>query len=525
MNVNYPFVPHQHSLEPLAAGINIAGGFGSGLKKLQASVLSVSELQSNPIYISARMRICSTRVNLNKQAVTKEFIEDIVVNKANYIGLPLYADTRRLLAKDYKRLGHLYDPSNGKFYTDQIGTFVDFEAVEDEYGTSLIGEVRISKRNDDICEAIVELFNAGSLKISFEVFYADYVKDNNGVTIISKSDKNRLISACVVSTPAYPEASTLALVAERNTSVDIEKINAQEYTNAEVSLETLVQWLYMFLEANGYLDNAVIERVGPDFAILYFVGMGKTYKIDFAVMPEGLDILGFYEIEIVRKLEVKGNDFMPNDKAITEQVEVIVDETVEIAEAEATEEVVESVESAETVVAEEVTAEVTEAEAVDVAETVDVANAGDESSAEEQASADTEFTLTAAAENISVILDMLKDITVRLAALESPVATAEVAIASEAEVKIDAPDKGDQLQDNINEAEARQKENRERMTQLAEARGFDVKNEAVAAAIESLDYQKLLECENNVMSAATTLNGVADDIKVGGNIHPSLEKA
>lgn len=529
MKVSYPNVPHQHSLEAHGA-INIKSKFGVGLNKLQASVLSVSELQSNPIYVSAKMRICSTRVNLNKQAVTKEFIEDIGVNKADYVGLPLYADIRRLTAKDYARLGHLYDPSNGKFYTDQIGTFVDFEVVEDEYGTSLIGEARISKRNDEICEAIVELFNLGRLKISFEVFYADFVKDNNGVTIINKSDRNRLISACVVTTPAYPEASTLALVAERNTGANV-GFNASEYNNAEVSLETLMRWFYMFLDANEFADDLAIERIGPDFAILYSVGMGKTYKIDFAVMPEGLDVLAFYEVELVRKLDLKGINDMLNDKATAEQAEVIVDETAVPAEVvqpedvKSEEVVATSTETVEIVLDGEPAEEVTDAESVDVAETDEVAEPGEEVPAEEPAPETGNASV-----NFATILEKLQSIASRLDALEASATavaevTPEVAIASEDAARVDAPDKGDQFQDNVNEAEARQQENRERMTQLAEARGFDVKSEPVAKAIEALDYAKLMECENNVMSAATTINGVADDIKVGGSVHPSLEKA
>lgn len=504
MKVFNSLVPNQAPVD------NITSGHGLNIRKLQASVLSVSELQSNPIYISARIRICSTRVNLNKQAVTKEFIEEIVVNKADYIGLPLYADTRRLLAKDYRRLGHLYDPSSGKFYTDQIGTFVDFEVAEDEFGTSLIGEVRISKRNDDICEAIVELFAAGNLKISFEVFYTDFVKEN-GVTIINKSERNRLISACVVSVPAYPEASALALVAEKDVTADVTKINFAEYTNSEVSIDTLVQWLYEYLYAMSVMDNAVIERIGPDFAILYQIGIGKTYKLDFAVMPSGLDILDLYEVEFVRKLETKGNDYMSNSEVKTDEVLVVVETT-------------------ETVVAEEAKADVTETETVDVAVSEDAIEATADTDADNaEVSVESAEVVEVVAETVetvslSDIMEVLKSLSARLDAIEAP-AVEQVAVASEENVRVDAPDKGDQLEQNLAALEAAQKENRDTMTQLAEARGFDVTNDAVAAAIEALDYKKLLECENSVVSAAATINGVADDINVGGNIHPSLEKA
>lgn len=47
----------------------------------------------------------------------------------------------------------MYDPKTQMFYTQQIGGFYAFERIDDEYGVSLIGEARIAKRNQKICNA------------------------------------------------------------------------------------------------------------------------------------------------------------------------------------------------------------------------------------------------------------------------------------------------------------------------------------------------------------------------------------
>lgn len=529
-----------------SGNITDAPGMSSTLKTLQASVLSMSELQSNPIYVSARVRICSTRVNLNRQAVTKAFIEEVVANKHAYIALPLYADVRRLVAKDYTRLGHMYDPRTGKFYTEQIGSFVDFEVIEDEYGTSLIGEFRISRRNDEICESIVELFEMGKLRVSFEVYFKNYTRDENGVITIDASDTNKLVSACVVSTPAYPEAEALALVAETLKGVDLAKINTAELDAAnmvsEISLETLATWVYEYLEMLGIIGSgydAVIERVGPDFAIIYTVRDGKTYKLEFGVLPDGLELFGLYEVEFVRRLE-KGNELMRKDNLdvatevaevqTPEAVEPEVAEDVEVAEAEAVETTeadapitAEQTEEA----AEEAGAEATEAESE--CDPVDVAGVADAETAvaeEPEASlAEVMVMLRSIAEALSALATLDKATTPEPETVVAVADDAEVATASEDSVRIDAPDKGDQLQQNIEDAEARMQEDREVMTRLAEAHGFDTSSEPVSAAISALDYKALLECETNRLSADVMLNGVVDDIDVGNPVkHPSLEK-
>lgn len=103
------------------------------------------------------------------------------------------------------------------FLTDQIGAFHSFQKVNDECGVvSLIGEARIAKRNRQVCTAITELFDRGALNVSFEILAAN-TRQEDGITVIDAEDGNELLGFAVVSIPAYPEATALALIAENQT--------------------------------------------------------------------------------------------------------------------------------------------------------------------------------------------------------------------------------------------------------------------------------------------------------------------
>lgn len=82
------------------------------------------------------MRMFSTRPNKNGDGVTERFIDAIIEHQGEHVGLPLYADTKRLRSRDYGSLDHQYDPYSGEFLTDEIGSFTAFEKAEDEFGVS-----------------------------------------------------------------------------------------------------------------------------------------------------------------------------------------------------------------------------------------------------------------------------------------------------------------------------------------------------------------------------------------------------
>lgn len=104
--------------------------------------------------------------------------------------------------------------ANGAFESEQIGSFFSFAKASDEFGVSLIGEARIPKRNPRLCETIMRMYQAGTLSFSFEIL-ASEIAEMDGMLVIDAAEGNELIGMAVVSTPAYPEATALRLVAEQ----------------------------------------------------------------------------------------------------------------------------------------------------------------------------------------------------------------------------------------------------------------------------------------------------------------------
>ena len=169
--------------------------------------------KSNDIFLFVTMRLLSARVNRNGDAVTEDFIDEIVANQETYAGLPVYVDKDNLLAD--RKLGHNYNRVTRKFSTTQVGSLSGFTKVEDEYGYSLLAEARFPKREAEICEKILELYDAGSLNFSFEISYIpSAVVRKDGVLYIQANEHNMLTGLAIVSVPAYEEAVALSLVAE-----------------------------------------------------------------------------------------------------------------------------------------------------------------------------------------------------------------------------------------------------------------------------------------------------------------------
>ncbi len=249
------------------------------------------------------MRMLSTRANRNGVAVTEAFIGKIVGDADKYVCIPLCADTQKLKDGDHKRMGHMLDQRTGTFLSEQIGAFSTFTKVEDEFGVSLIGEARIAKRNEKVCAAILELFDAGDLNFSFEIL-ASEISEKDGVTVIDAGEHNELIGMAVVSFPAYPEAKALALVADAegdNRECAMLMHTAMEM--AETDFETIRCWFFDALHAS--LGEALwdyrIERLGADFAVLYGITTAQTLKVEFATGDGGLLITDVYEVVYQRK--------------------------------------------------------------------------------------------------------------------------------------------------------------------------------------------------------------------------------
>ena len=180
-----------------------------------ASDISISEQESNDLFLYIGMRMFSTLPNGNREGVTEAFIDSIIENKDMYNCLPLYVDIDNLKMRRYNSLGHMYNKMTGKFLTTQIGGICEFKKVNDEYGISLYGQARVPKREEEACRAILDQYSLGILNFSFEIRYS--LEDTvviDGIRFVDASPKNILTGMAIVSVPACKEATALNLVAE-----------------------------------------------------------------------------------------------------------------------------------------------------------------------------------------------------------------------------------------------------------------------------------------------------------------------
>ncbi len=126
--------------------------------------------------------------------------------------------------------------NDGEFQSEQIGSFFSFAKASDEFGISLIGEARIPKRSAQLCETILRMYEAGTLSFSFEIMASD-ISEQGGIMVIDAAEGNELIGMAIVSVPAYPEATALQLVAERQEDHEMdETVKKQAETEARLKL-------------------------------------------------------------------------------------------------------------------------------------------------------------------------------------------------------------------------------------------------------------------------------------------------
>ena len=176
-------------------------------------VVSISK--SNDIFVEVTFRVLTDQPNKNNEAVTEAFIDDMVEHSQEFGGLPLYVDIKRLKGRCYTSLTHLLNRVTGKYNTTMIGTVHNFKKQVENNVVSLIATARIPKRDQELCDRIIELFELGLLCFSFEIQYIEpdtYFE--NGVMYIDVGDRNMLCGVCVVSHPADVDAVALDLVAE-----------------------------------------------------------------------------------------------------------------------------------------------------------------------------------------------------------------------------------------------------------------------------------------------------------------------
>lgn len=228
------------------------------LKCEASKILEIAEDSSgSEIYMSVKLVLLDTLVNLNGVQYTEDFIHNIAENKQEYLAIPLVCEVNKLESGKTKNLGHKFDKKTGKFGTQMIGSFIDFSTQKNGDVLELIGEARIPKRFEKVCAAIQDLFEAEELKFSYEIMAADY-KVENGTKIVDKSDNNKIIGMAVVSNPAVESAKALALVAAIESDLNIEEAEQEGEEMPKLRNENLT-CEEMFAETKTYFENAELD--------------------------------------------------------------------------------------------------------------------------------------------------------------------------------------------------------------------------------------------------------------------------
>ena len=185
--------------------------------KPESIVMISEEAKLHPVFLTVQFLMASNQGNLNREGVTKAFIDDFVSRKDVFECLPMYVDMEKLLDGDFDNLTHLYNRATKKFGTTQFGSLTNFYEETDEDGvTSLYAEARFPKRELAACMRLVELYEQGRLCVSVELRYnPEHTVKKNGVTFIDAYEDNALTGLCIVSEPAEVRAVALDMVAEK----------------------------------------------------------------------------------------------------------------------------------------------------------------------------------------------------------------------------------------------------------------------------------------------------------------------
>lgn len=253
---------------------------------------------SNDIFMELDILLMRATPNLNNYHFTEDFIDEIVNNHGKYSGLPIVADTNKLLSKDYLNLGHNMSPITGKFYSEQIGSYQSFSKELGEDGVAeLHGTARISKRNSDLIQVLMEMYQTVGLSFSVEVAASDYTIDSNNTLIIGASSNNFLFSDALVSFPACPESQALKLVAELNRSLKggetLKKDILSELAHDDIrsQLNNLLNPNY---DAEGWrVYDYWIVKVFNDYVVVADEHKsGVHYKFEYSVSEENIVTLG-----------------------------------------------------------------------------------------------------------------------------------------------------------------------------------------------------------------------------------------
>ena len=276
-------------------------------EKLLASILELHN--SNDVYMTLDVLLLTSRINLNNAKFLPDFIHEIVENKDFYIGLPLVCEKEKLEKGKYKQLGHALK-KDGNFYTEQIGSYVDFYEKEADDGEwELFGKVRVFKRFKNVCDAIIQLYEQDSLFFSVEVYVGEYIKRSDGSREIGVNTENKIFGDCLVSYPAEVKSKAQLLIAEalnndtggekvHKTFEDFFKNTSLHFENCELDIGQVQRKVYQKCAEQCGEDfyNYYSTDFGVNFMILQNYYDGDYYRVDYSVSEDDVTISEMYKV-------------------------------------------------------------------------------------------------------------------------------------------------------------------------------------------------------------------------------------
>ncbi|AAK79105.1 hypothetical protein BJV85_002866 [Clostridium acetobutylicum] len=286
-------------------------------------IISIAEKQvGSDLFLIIDFLLNDTNTNLNGVRYSKEFLQEIVDNQEEYVGLPLKVDLNNLVSGNTENLTHNYSPITNKFYNQMIGSFVKFYSTKsDDDIYELAGQVRIPKEFKDACDIIQQLYEDEALFVSYEILVGKYTEENNGeIKFVDVDESNKLSGYSIVSTPAVVSAKATKLVAEllnikESENEMVKKINPLEWEEkilaelkksyrrteiAELNYNQVMLSLRSQLKDNlgDCYWNFYIFSNGVDFLVMENYDDGSLVRIDFTVDGDNVVILNVYPVTI-----------------------------------------------------------------------------------------------------------------------------------------------------------------------------------------------------------------------------------
>ena len=242
------------------------------LSFLASEVAIAEDEKLNPVFLNIKMKLADNAGNRNNEGITAAFISDLIKRQEEFDCLPFYADVKNLLARNYDKLGHMYNRITRKFASTQIGSLTDFYSETDNDGIiSLYATARVPKREQEICIRLAELYDLGKLCVSFEVRYnPEDTIEKDGVLFIDASEDNALTGIALVSVPACEDAVALDMVAEVADGSDTIVAESEEQNSERGETETMPKEMEMTAEeivTNETEEIAVSEEVVESEAV------------------------------------------------------------------------------------------------------------------------------------------------------------------------------------------------------------------------------------------------------------------